>query len=187
MGHSASARILVLGVLSLGFVSAAADGQYFGADRCRPCHLPQAKSWQQTRMANAFELLKPGVAAEAKRTHNLDPNKDYTADPKCVSCHTTGHDRPGGFVSPASTPKLVGVQCEACHGPGGAYLKPNLMSLNHKEYKRSELVAAGMTLASADTCKTCHNQSSPFYKPFDYETRMREGTHSHEPLKYKHD
>jgi hypothetical protein len=67
-------------------------------------------------MAKSFDLLKPGVAAEAKTAHNLEPNKDYTADAECLSCHTTGYGQPGGFVSVAETPKLVGVQCEVCHG-----------------------------------------------------------------------
>lgn len=138
-------------------------------------------------MAKAFELLKPGVAADVKRAHKIDPDKDYTNDPNCVGCHTTGYGQPGGFVSLAKTPTLVGIQCEACHGPGGGYMKPELMSLKNKEYKRSDLIAAGLVVPSAETCKTCHNEKSPFYKPFDYKTRLKEGTHEHYPLKYKHD
>lgn len=179
--------LLVLAVLSVQLLPATAKAQYVGAGRCRPCHLPQSKNWEQTRMAKAFELLKPGVAAEAKRAHKLDPDKDYTRDPNCVSCHVTGHGQPGGFVSAEKTPALVGVQCEVCHGPGAGYLKPQLMSLQNKEYQRSDLVTAGLVVPSAETCKTCHNKNSPFYQPFDYETRLREGTHAHIPLKYKHD
>lgn len=179
--------IPILVLVAPGLLSAPARAQYVGEARCRACHLAQYKSWQQTRMAKAFELLKPGAAAEAKRARHLDPNKDYTADPNCVSCHVTGNGQPGGFVSVEKTPNLVGVQCEVCHGPGGGYLKPNLMSLQNKAYKRSELVAAGMVVPSAETCKQCHNQKSPFYKPFDFAARVREGTHAHEPLKYKHD
>lgn len=172
---------------ALALVPQPAAAQYVGVSKCRPCHLAVFKSWEQTRMAKAFELLKPGVAADAKKAHKLDPNKDYTADPKCVSCHVLGLGKRGGFVSVEKTPTLVGVQCEACHGAGGGYLKPALMSLSNKEYKRSALVAAGMVMPSAETCQTCHNQKSPFYKPFDYQTRLHEGVHAHEPLKYKHD
>lgn len=179
--------IPVLVLLGVGLLAPAATAQYMGASKCRACHLPQFKSWEQTKMAKAFELLKPGVAAEAKRTKKLDPDKDYTADPNCVSCHVTGHGQPGGFVSLEKTPALAGVQCEVCHGPGGGYLKPQLMSLTNKEYKRSDLVAVGMVVPSADTCKTCHNEKSPFYKPFDYQARLQEGTHTHTPLKYKHE
>lgn len=185
-GFARVALLFLLG-FGLGVPPQEATAQYVGASKCRPCHLPQTKSWEGTRMAKAFELLKPGMAADSKRAHNLDPNKDYTADPNCVGCHVTGHGQPGGFVSLAKTPNLVGVQCEACHGPGAGYLKPALMSLQNKEYKRSELVAAGMVLPSAQTCAACHNKKSPFYKPFDYAARLREGVHAHAPLKYKHD
>lgn len=180
-------KALLLGFCGLALLAGAAQAQYVGASKCRPCHLPQFKSWEQTRMAKAFDLLKPGVAAEAKQTHKLDPNKDYTGDPNCVSCHVTGSGHPGGFTSLEKTPGLAGVQCEVCHGPGAGYLKPQLMSLTNKEYKRGDLVAAGMVAPSAETCKTCHNQKSPFYKPFDFEARLGEGVHARTPLKYKHD
>ncbi len=163
------------------------QSQYVGTSRCRVCHLQQAKSWQETKMAKAFELLKPGVAAEAKQAHKLDPAKDYTKDATCLACHTTGYGKPGGFVSFEETPNLVGIQCEVCHGPGREYLKPGKMTLQNKEYKRADLVAAGMVVPSEATCKTCHNEKSPFYQPFDYESRKRQGTHEHQPLKFPHE
>lgn len=187
MRHFSLRVALPLGLLCLVLLPVRAEAQYVGASKCRPCHLPQAKSWEQTRMAKAFELLRPGVAADAKKAHKLDPGKDYTKDPNCVGCHVTGHGQRGGFVDVAKTPTLAGVQCEACHGAGAAYLKPELMSLKNKEYKRSALVAAGMVVPTEETCKVCHNPKSPFYKPFDFQARVREGTHAHEPLKYKHD
>jgi len=150
----------------------ASNAQYVGVGKCRPCHFPQAKGWEPTKMAKAFELLKPGVAADVKKAHNVDPSKDYTNDPNCLSCHVTGYGQPGGFVSVAQTPNLVGVQCEACHGPGAAYLKPALMSLQNKQYKRADLVAAGMVMPTAETCQKCHNKKSPFYQPFDFKTRV---------------
>ncbi|MFQ5723006.1 MAG: cytochrome c family protein [Terriglobia bacterium] len=178
---------LALVLSGIGLLPQTAAAQYVGAKRCRACHLVQFRSWEQTRMAQAFDLLKPGVAAEAKQAHNLDPDKDYRGDPACVSCHVTGHGQPGGFVSVEKTPQLVGVQCEVCHGPGKGYLKPNLMSLKNKDYKRSDLLAAGMVIPSAEICQNCHNEKSPFYQPFDYEARKDKGIHSHKPLKYKHD
>ncbi len=158
-----------------------------GVKRCRPCHLPQAKSWNTTKMAQAFELLKPGVAGESKQEHGLDPDKDYTHDPECLACHVTGYGQPGGFESIETTPELAGVQCEVCHGAGEPYLKPNLMSLQNREYKRADLVEAGMTIPDEQTCRQCHNQKSPFYQPFDYASRKTEGTHKHLPLRYAHD
>lgn len=164
-----------------------AETQYVGAKRCRPCHLPQFNSWQKTKMSQAFELLKPGVRADAKRAKNLDADKDYTHDSKCLPCHVTGYGQPGGFESVETTPALVGVQCEVCHGAGGGYMKPNLMSLRNKNYKRADVVAAGLTIPDEETCRTCHNPESSFYKPFDYESRKAQGTHKHLPLKYEHE
>lgn len=140
-------------------------------------------------MAKAFELLKPGVRAEQKKAHRLDPKKDYTHDATCLPCHTTGYGQPGGFVSIEKTPQLAGVQCEMCHGAGEGYLKPNRMSLQNKEYKRAEVVAAGMVIPNAKTCTGCHNEKSPFVKKgdvFNFEQRKAQGTHQHLPLKYRH-
>ena len=176
---------LALGLVLVSALSAAES--YVGSAKCRICHLQQYRSWQQTRMAQAYELLKPGVATDAKRAHKLDADKDYTHDSSCLPCHTTGYGKPGGFESIEKTPGLAGIQCEVCHGPGGGYLKPNLMSLQNKEYKRAALVAVGMTLPNEKVCQECHNPKSPFYQAFDYPTRKVQGTHEHLPLKYPHE
>lgn len=166
----------------------AADGEYVGVKKCRVCHMEQAKAWEQTKMAKVFELLKPGAAADVKKAHNLDPEKDYTKDANCLQCHTTGYGK-GGFKDIESTPDLAGVTCEACHGPGGSYLKPALMSLSNKEFKLADVEAAGLVIPDAKTCANCHNEKSPFVEKgasFDFEKRKAQGTHQHFELKYKH-
>lgn len=173
-------------------VCAAAMGQptYVGAKKCRPCHLKEYTTWEKTRMAVSFDLLKPGVRANEKKAAKLDPAADYTADATCLLCHTTGYLQPGGFKSLAATPDLVGVQCETCHGPGSEYLAKDKMSLQNKEYKRADVVAAGLVIPKADTCTSaCHNAKSPFFKhgdAFDFEKRKKQGTHEHIALKYPH-
>lgn len=185
-------RSLVLGVgLALSAASVAgATASYVGAKKCRACHIKQFQSWEKTRMARAFELLRPGVAAAAKKKANLEPQKDYTHDQECVGCHTTGFGMPGGFVSLEKTPELVGVQCESCHGPGSEYLKEGGMTLKNKEYKRAGLVKLGLVVISGKTCTLqCHNDKSPFVAKnyvFDYAKRRSEGTHEHIALKYAH-
>ncbi len=186
MGNPLRIAVLSLGFLLILLFPGEVTAQYVGVSRCRSCHLPQAKSWEQTKMAKVIELLKPGVAAESKSAHKLDPDKDYTHDAGCLPWHVTGYGRPGGFESIEKTPGLAGVQCEACHGAGAGYLKPNLMSLQNKEFKRAEVVAAGMVIPEAKTCQACHNERSIFYKPFDFATRKAQGTHDHLPLKYSH-
>ncbi|MBZ5648153.1 MAG: cytochrome c family protein [Acidobacteriia bacterium] len=177
---------ILLGLAMVGSLPLFAQAQYIGSGRCRPCHLQEAKSWQQTKMASGFDLLKAGVAAEVKKSKKLDPNKDYTHDAECLVCHTTGYGKPGGFESIEKTPALAGVQCEACHGAGGNYAKPNVMSFQNKEFKRAEVVAAGLVLPDAKACQGCHNSKSEFYKPFDFESRQAKGVHQRFPLKYQH-
>ncbi len=169
-------------------VPAASADNYVGVKRCRVCHLNEAKSWEQTKMSKVYELLKPGAAAEAKKAHKLDPNKDYTKDSTCLGCHTTGYGK-GGFTSIEATPDLAGVTCEACHGPGGSYVKKELMSLDNREFKLADVQAAGLILPDEKACKNCHNEKSPFVGPgyvFDFEKRKSQGVHTIAALKFKH-
>lgn len=178
--------LVALAAVALG-QTAGAEHAYVGAKKCKGCHLKEFTSWSETKMAKSFELLKPGVSAEAKTKAKLDPKKDYSTDGKCLPCHTTGYGKPGGFVDVATTPDLVGVQCEVCHGPGGTYLEKQYMSLQNKEYKKAELVKVGLVgKISKDTCVGCHNSKSPFFKDFNFEERKAKGTHAKIPLKYAH-
>jgi len=184
----ASALLLVLH-LTLTTALLLAAPSYVGAKKCKACHLKQYNSWAATRMANAFDILKPNARAEQKIKAKLDPAKDYTKDPKCLECHTTGYGKPGGFKSIESTPDLVGVQCEACHGPHSEVLE--IMTIKNKEYKRADVLKAGLEIPNQKTCiDRCHNPKSPLVPPgytFDFEANKKKGTHEHIPLKYKHD
>ncbi|MGB3564422.1 MAG: cytochrome c family protein, partial [Thermoanaerobaculia bacterium] len=103
--------LLVLATVSVG----ADDHAYVGTKDCKKCHIKEWKSWSETKMAKAYDTLKPGVAADRKTELGLEPDKDYTTDDNCVKCHVTGFGAEGGFVSEADTPELVGVGCEMCH------------------------------------------------------------------------
>lgn len=178
-----------IGLATIPF-AVAEEHAYVGTKNCKKCHIKEWKSWSETKMAKTFETLKPGVAAEAKQKAGLDPNKDYTTDASCVKCHVTGYGKPGGFVSVDKTPELVGVGCEMCHGAGGTYTKPELMSLKNKNYKRADVVAAGMVeKVAVEQCLGCHNAESPFVGDdyvFDFEANKDKGTHEKFPLKYTH-
>jgi hypothetical protein len=184
---------LVVAAASLLFSNAkAADHAYIGSRKCRPCHIKEYRSWSETKMAKAFDILKPGQRKEIKLEHGLDPNKDYTQDATCLACHTTGYGKPGGFKDIEATPDLVGVGCEMCHGPGGTYVQDQYMSLKNKNYKKSELVAVGLIgEITASTCiDTCHNPDNPTAADpyeFKFEERKDEGIHTIYPLKYKHE
>lgn len=168
----------------------AQEHAFVGSKNCKKCHLKEAKSWAETNMAKTFDVLKPGERAEEKSAAGLDPEKDYTTDATCVKCHVTGLGKEGGFVDIETTPELAGVGCEMCHGAGGTYTQDQLMSLKNKEYKLSEVVAAGMVeKVSAEQCTGCHNSESPFVGDdyvFDFDAHKDEGTHEKFPLKYEH-
>lgn len=186
--------VLVLAVLFLvtwiGPSSQAGEHEYIGSKNCRKCHIKEWRSWSETKMAKAFEVLKPGERAEAKTEAGLDPEKDYTTDPTCVKCHVTGYGEPGGFVDIETTPDLAGVGCESCHGPGGTYTQDGYMTLQNKDYKKEELVAVGLVgEITREQCVGCHNSESPFVGDdfvFDFEAKKDEGTHELFPLRYDH-
>ena len=182
--------MLIGAVALLAAAPAAAEGDhaFVGSKNCKKCHIKQYKSWEDTKMASAYESLKPGVDAEAKAEMGLSADEDYTQNAECVACHVTGHGKEGGFTSEADTPELAGVGCEMCHGAGGTYTQDGYMTLKNKEYKLSELVAVGLVeKVSEAQCIQCHNENVPIEGyTFDFETKKEEGTHENFPLKYDH-
>jgi hypothetical protein len=96
---------LVEGRIRGDMFSVFAPGEYQGNNLCGSCHLTEHDSWRQTHHAVAWRTLQVRGA---------------TDDPKCVGCHVTGHQQPGGWGSGVPT-ELVDVGCESCHGPGGPH------------------------------------------------------------------
>ena len=189
--RKASPVLLLAAVFVAPAVLRAQEHAYVGSQQCRKCHIREFRAWEQTNMAKAFDLLKPGARAEQKVAAGLDPDKDYTKDAECLPCHTVGYGQKGGFVDIEKTPNHAGVGCEMCHGPGGTYTRDQHMSLKNQEYKKEELVAVGLVgEITAETCtKSCHNNKSPFVGEdyvFDFEANKDKGTHEKFPLKFKH-
>ena len=174
-----------------------AKPDYIGASGCKKCHFAQWKSWKKTLMANAFETLKPGQAAEAKKKHGLDVQKDYTKDASCLACHTTGYGKPGGYPAISEGKEwnadeqkraeiLQGVQCEACHGPGSEY---SVYKKKNPKYKREEIKKLGLIHPDATNCATCHNSKSPTVAKdhkFDFEKMLKDEKQIHKHRKLKH-
>ncbi len=171
--------------------------KYDGNNSCKKCHVATYKSWEQTPHGKALETLKPGNATEAKAKFNLDPNKDYTQDPKCLECHTVGFGKEGGYAIPdpsdskavRAAQKTSHVGCESCHGPGESYAKvfKEIMT-SQRKYTLAELQAAGLQVPSEQTCVGCHNDRSPTFnagQKFDFEEMKKKGVHEHAPLKLR--
>lgn len=109
---------------------------YIGGSICRGCHPTAHDGWEDTAHNHALDTLKAiGQAGNSR----------------CLPCHTVGYGLPGGFVSEATTPRLAGVQCENCHGPGGAHVADP-----------GNLLLRPVVSQASMTCGGCH---SGFHHP----------------------
>lgn len=115
---------------------------YIGAEQCRSCHEAEYEAWARGPHARAWDVLS---AREKK-------------DTRCVQCHTMAPD-----VLEAT---LVGVQCEACHGPGRYYASEPVM--RDRELRE----ALYLVVPDETTCARCHTETSPSLLPFRYEEKL---------------
>jgi len=194
-GRLEEAAVLLRDALA---VVATKGAHYLGyKDGCKSCHFKEWKSWKKTKMAGAFEVLKPGAAAETKVKLKFDPRKDYTEDPNCLSCHTTGYGLPGGYRIPRNARYKVrkaaeqtrGGTCEACHGPGSIYAPLHKdVDDNARPYTQEEFYAAGENRVDKWVCMRCHNRRNPTAGPdyhFDFKEHKDKNTHENFPLIYR--
>jgi hypothetical protein len=159
--------------------AAAGDAQYVGAEKCKNCHAAAVKGdpfsiWQKSKHAKAFETLASEEAKKIAKAKNIaDPQKDAA----CLVCHVTAFEAPAEQKHKKFDPAL-GVQCESCHGPAGNHVKARLAADETPEDKVVQLPEGEQTaVPPAETCKKCHNEKSPTYKPFDYKARIKEIQH----------
>ena len=162
--------------------------EFVGSKHCKKCHLEEFRSWEQTPMAKAYEILAPGQRAEAKQAAGLDPTVDYRQDPNCVPCHVVGFGQPGGFslehAGEEDKHMLQGVGCEMCHGAARGYLGRGFKDRGYADEHDARLPQLIERFGyqphpNAETCARCHNEKSPTFKPFDFEQRKAQGIHAH--------
>lgn len=140
--------------------------KYIGAPKCKMCHIKPEKGeqynvWMKGPHAGALETLSSPQSLEiAKKMGIADP----TTDPGCLKCHTTtGHIEKSAMAGIKPT---EGVSCESCHGPGSMYKGASVMK------NRELAMQKGLILPTEEVCKTCHNEESPTYKPFNYAEKV---------------
>ncbi len=141
--------------------------KYGGVATCKACHLTkksgaQYKIWKAGPHAKAYETLATPEAKKIAKEKGID---DPQKSEKCMKCHATAF----GLDDELKGPKLTieeGVSCESCHGPGSAYKKKKVM----KEIYEGTVEGAkyGLVIPTEKTCKRCHNEESPSYKPFKF-------------------
>jgi hypothetical protein len=139
---------------------------YVGSKACKFCHTGEKKGkmweiWSESKHAQALAAL--------------DSAKGETKNPKCLKCHTTGYGA-GGYdaegMAVLATPEGLGaVGCEACHGPGSDYKSLSVMR------DRQAAIAAGLVIPNETTCTGCHNEESPTFKGFNFDSSWAKIAH----------
>lgn len=128
---------------------------YVGEKTCKKCHMKQHRSWRKMKHHDAFKNLPV--------KHHGDKNDDGK---ECISCHVTGYgqaDR-GGFKSIAESEGLLGVQCEACHGPGSNHVKAASKVTDEKrDFKPGE---KKFIVRKTKNCTNCHNPHNNYKKKY---------------------
>jgi len=148
--------ILTLLFLTINTHAVMAAPTYSGLNGCS-CHKTLITDWSLSIHGKAFDTLKPGRKKRAKLNLKLDPYKDYSEDRKCQRCHTTGYRQEGGFIDTVSTPYMINVGCESCHGPGSEYRR--LHDDNPSGFSRQQARSLGALYGSEnpEVCTSCHN------------------------------
>jgi len=134
-----AALLLVIATTEAGDVDPGTSGApYMTSAGCQGCHNTSYQGWFSTEHAKAWAGLQgSGNATSA-----------------CEPCHVTGFGLPGGFVNNVTTPEMVDVQCEECHGPGTSH------AMAPPNQKKATIVVN----FSAEVCGQCHQgEHHPFY------------------------
>ncbi|UCE87407.1 MAG: redoxin domain-containing protein [Deltaproteobacteria bacterium] len=118
--------------------------EYVGSLACQSCHPAEYDTWS--------------ASAHQRSVASLEA-KGEASNPTCLSCHTTGYGRAGGFPasgSAAEHPTLASVGCESCHGPGGDHI-------GEKDPRVGTILSLGDKCDSCvilQLCGTCHDDTN---------------------------
>jgi len=164
--------------------------KYVGATKCDgSCHDAYYQAWKKTGHGQSFDLLKPGARPETKKKAGLDAEADYTADPNCLRCHTTGYRQRGGFreatrrkptlIAP-DEPNKEQVGCEMCHTVAGGSEIRKVMKNTKGDFDKKDTEQHGQRWDYANTCSRCHLHPKSPHTPkvdkkyeFDFKQRVK--------------
>jgi hypothetical protein len=150
---------------------AAKAAEYVGMNKCKMCHIKQAKAWLETSHAKAWAgLQKPDSTKAAAMAAALKVAIKGTpaGTDECIKCHVTGFHLTGGYPQADSTKaaNLVNVTCEGCHGPGSLHIAAAMAD-------KKNFINRGVT---ANMCMQCHTAAtSPAFK---FDEFVKRGTHA---------
>lgn len=160
--------VLALAITAATAAETKAKNKYVGLASCKGCHSnakiggEEYTAYDKDPHKNAYKtLLGEGSKKIAKEKGIADPTKSE----KCMKCHVTAWNKKD--LQGEKFSYKEGVTCEACHGAGDKYKAMNIM----KDHKKA--VENGLVVPDEKVCKTCHNQESPTYKPFDFAKKWK--------------
>jgi len=159
--------------------------KYVGPGTCAECHddstgnFPDGASsvWRHTVHSSAYQTLSKDYTIEiAKRKRGIDkPVNDW----RCVKCHVTAFGADPSQLGPGYA-KENGVSCEVCHGPGSAYADAEHGPDNPNRRALGFRILNDLT-ERREVCTSCHNTTSPTYKPFNLREFSRSIAHWVDP------
>lgn len=136
---------------------------YVGSEACKDCHPQAYEVWQKKHYNKHMDRMEShSQAYESLVTAKRPSLRQF--DGECVRCHVVGFDYQTGFRNAKTTPDLVNVGCESCHGPGSLHAagnrKPELMALMNpfkpQPNENAQQQRARMTQLDR-FCQSCHD------------------------------
>lgn len=135
--------------------------RYVGSRVCQQCHQGaeqghQYVEWLRSRHSHAFWRLGADWALYlAALRPQFGDLVNPQGDRRCLLCHVTGAQDPDNLFV-ATYRREEGVTCEACHGPGSEYIKPEIMS------DRERFLGNGGVIPDERVCRSCHRNGERF-------------------------
>ena len=128
---------------------------YVGVKLCASCHFEQYMTWKKSKHALSFNTLPA----------------EYKTNSTCLKCHATGFGAPTGFKDAASTPNLVSITCEQCHGPGSEHVTTCKAMTGKKTLSDAETALAKGSIwriMPKNACAECHMaMAHKAHEPFE--------------------
>ena len=170
--------------------------KYIGSKKCESCHDAETSgnqwgAWLEAGHSEAFKVL---LSDDAKKIAAERGIADASKSDKCLKCHVTAFGKPKKELKKSFDPE-GGVGCESCHGPGDGHARARFRAANEEEEEEEGFgdeeeevtyteipegeIGMGVT---RELCVECHNDESPTYKPFCFESRVQKVRHLN-PLK----
>ncbi len=137
-------------------------GGYAGTRACFPCHEASALAWKKSLHSHAWKALEEDEEARGW---------PITLSPECVSCHVVGFGKATGFQGPETTPDLLDVGCEVCHGPGKEHVERMMRD------PRDPRKAIDRADDGGAHCFSCHDTERQTHGHFHFEEKWKEIRH----------